>query len=394
MGGTQPIRSRDVIPQVLNALILNKEACRLPAGMSKQPRLDTDVAAKLFNKKLLLESARPVMNISIDESFVKFQGRLHLKQFISSKIERLGIKLYERFKNSTGNISAFRIYEGNDSQLNPPGCPTYLGTSGKIVWELITSFLQKGCNRYVDKYYTSTPLFKSLVEHNTRACGTICKNCQGFPQSLVNKKFPKGPVRGFTQWRLHFTPEQGKIALCRHIRRRTENELQSNIAASMQPAGKERYKDKKDIFILSLIHTYAKRATEEHRSSTPKQKPVSFIDCNKYMECVDLADQVLQLYQVSRKSYTWNKKLVIYLFQVATYNSFVLYKKARNANTFLDYQEKDLAVTSRLVIGRATAHVTARATNHKPRRHRNVLQALIRRKEGCRKEAGRVRGTI
>ncbi|CAJ0946768.1 unnamed protein product [Ranitomeya imitator] len=35
------------------------------------------------------------------------------------------------------------------------------------------------------------------------------------------------------------TPVQGKIALCRHVLRRTENELQSNITASMQPAGAE-----------------------------------------------------------------------------------------------------------------------------------------------------------
>ncbi|CAJ0962221.1 unnamed protein product [Ranitomeya imitator] len=35
------------------------------------------------------------------------------------------------------------------------------------------------------------------------------------------------------------TPAQGKIALCRHVLRRTENELQSNIAASMQPAGRK-----------------------------------------------------------------------------------------------------------------------------------------------------------
>ncbi|CAJ0936837.1 unnamed protein product [Ranitomeya imitator] len=37
-----------------------------------------------------------------------------------------------------------------------------------------------------------------------------------------------------------YTPAQGKIALRRRVLWRTENELQSNIAASMQPAGKER----------------------------------------------------------------------------------------------------------------------------------------------------------
>ncbi|CAJ0942856.1 unnamed protein product [Ranitomeya imitator] len=44
-----------------------------------------------------------------------------------------------------------------------------------------------------------------------------------------------------------YTPQQGKIALCRHVLRRTENELQSNIAASMQPAGRERALDFKPV---------------------------------------------------------------------------------------------------------------------------------------------------
>ncbi|KAM4045341.1 piggyBac transposable element-derived protein 4-like [Anomaloglossus baeobatrachus] len=248
----------------------------------------------------------PTQNISIDESLVKFKGRLHLKQFIPSKRARFGIKLYKMCESSPGYTSAFRIYEGKDSQLNPQGCPTYLGTSGKIVWELISPFLQKGYNLYVDNYYSSIPLFKSLVECNIGACGTIRKNRQGFPQSLVNEKFQKGQSRAVRSGKL--------LAL--------------------------KYRDKKDIYILSSIHTDATTAVEELRSTTPKLKPVSIIEYSKYMGGVDLADQVLQPYQVSRKSYTWYKKLVIHLFQVATYNSFVLYKKAGHSETFIDYQEK------------------------------------------------------
>ncbi|CAJ0968586.1 unnamed protein product [Ranitomeya imitator] len=55
---------------------------------------------------------------------------------------------------------------------------------------------------------------------------------------------------------------------------------------------------------------------------------------------------------------------------------------------------QDLAVTSQLVIGRASGHMGGRATNHKPRRHRKVLQALILRKEGSRLVPGRVRGGL
>ncbi|CAJ0940719.1 unnamed protein product [Ranitomeya imitator] len=39
---------------------------------------------------------------------------------------------------------------------------------------------------------------------------------------------------------VQYMPVQSNLALCRHVLRKTENELQSNIAASMQPAGKER----------------------------------------------------------------------------------------------------------------------------------------------------------
>ncbi|CAJ0939288.1 unnamed protein product [Ranitomeya imitator] len=49
------------------------------------------------------------------------------------------------------------------------------------------------------------------------------------------------PVFAGAIWKsqLNYTPAQGKITLRRRVLRRTENELQSNISASMQPAGSE-----------------------------------------------------------------------------------------------------------------------------------------------------------
>ncbi|CAJ0935424.1 unnamed protein product [Ranitomeya imitator] len=133
-----------------------------------------------------------------------------------SKRARFGIKFYKMCKSSTGHTSAFRIYEGKDSQLNPPGCPIYLGTSGKIVWELITPLLQKGYNLYVDNYYTSIPLFK------------------------ISKKFRKGQSE---------TLHKGEM---------------------LAHKNKE-----KDIFILSLIHTDSTRAiADQQGSTTPKHVSV------------------------------------------------------------------------------------------------------------------------
>ncbi|CAJ0940494.1 unnamed protein product [Ranitomeya imitator] len=55
---------------------------------------------------------------------------------------------------------------------------------------------------------------------------------QGSSLFLYNKTFLEG----------EYMPEQDNLALRRRVLWRTENELQSNIAASMQPAGKERVK--------------------------------------------------------------------------------------------------------------------------------------------------------
>uniref|UniRef100_A0A803K9B9 PiggyBac transposable element-derived protein domain-containing protein n=1 Tax=Xenopus tropicalis TaxID=8364 RepID=A0A803K9B9_XENTR len=80
----------------------------------------------------------PSQNVCVDESLLLFKGRLKFCQYIPSKRSRYGIKFYKLCESSTGYTSYFMLYEGKDTNLDPPGCPTDLTTSGKIVWELIT----------------------------------------------------------------------------------------------------------------------------------------------------------------------------------------------------------------------------------------------------------------
>lgn len=83
------------------------------------------------------------------------------------------------------------MYEDRDSQLQPPGCPTYIRTSGKIVWELAFSLFQKGYHIYMDNYYQSLPLFCHLYHEKTLACGTARTNWKGFPHYLVTTKLQR-----------------------------------------------------------------------------------------------------------------------------------------------------------------------------------------------------------
>lgn len=134
----------------------------------------------------------PEKNISVDESLVPFSGRLGIKQYIPSKKAKYGVKFYKLCERAMGYLYAFRIYEGRDFQLQPPECPAYMGTTGKIVWDLAYPLLKKGYHIYLDNFYTSLPLFRHLYIEKTLACGTSRKNRKGFPQSIVNKRLKKG----------------------------------------------------------------------------------------------------------------------------------------------------------------------------------------------------------
>uniref|UniRef100_A0A8C5PK49 PiggyBac transposable element-derived protein domain-containing protein n=1 Tax=Leptobrachium leishanense TaxID=445787 RepID=A0A8C5PK49_9ANUR len=252
------------------------------------------------------EAYTPGRNICVDESLMKYKGRLGFKQYIPSKRSRYGVKVYKLCDSKSGYTQAFRVYEGKDSSLDPPGCPEHMGTSGKIVWDLLFPLMNKGYHLYVDNFYTSVPLFKLLYCFDTAACGTVRKNRVGFPAQLVRTRLKRGETSALRQEEL--------LAV--------------------------KYRDKKDVYLLSTIHTERSVEVSVRGRAERIRKPVCIKDYNRHMGGVDLADQLLQPYQIMRKSRAWYKKVAIYLMQIATHNAFLLCKKANPGVTlsFLQFQ--------------------------------------------------------
>ncbi|XP_053316411.1 piggyBac transposable element-derived protein 4-like [Spea bombifrons] len=248
----------------------------------------------------------PGKNICVDESLMKYKGRLGFKQYIPSKRSRYGVKVYKLCESETGYTHAFRVYEGKDSYLDPPGCPDHLGTSAKIVWDLIFPLMNKGYHLYVDNFYTSVPLFKLLYCFDTVACGSIKKNRLGFPQRLVRTRLGKGETSALRQEEL--------LAL--------------------------KFKDRKEVCMLSTIHDERTVEVSVRGRAGVTRKPVCIRAYNKHMGGVDLSDQLLQPYLIMRKTKAWYKKVAIYLMQIATYNAFLLHKKADTGLklSFLQFQ--------------------------------------------------------
>ncbi|KAG8238845.1 hypothetical protein J437_LFUL018294, partial [Ladona fulva] len=109
----------------------------------------------------------PFQNLCIDESLMLFKGRLFFKQYIPSKRNKFGIKIFVICDCETGYILDFIVYTGLKSDILDQNCE--FGKSGDIVSTLINPYLENGHTLYVDNWYTSPALFCWLHDRATNA---------------------------------------------------------------------------------------------------------------------------------------------------------------------------------------------------------------------------------
>lgn len=65
-----------------------------------------------FINNMFKEDYTPDQHVSVDESLMKFRGRLSYIQFNKSKRARFGIKFFKICESKTGYSSGFEIYTG------------------------------------------------------------------------------------------------------------------------------------------------------------------------------------------------------------------------------------------------------------------------------------------
>lgn len=113
----------------------------------------------------------PEENIVINESLIKFKGRLNYVLFISSKRARFGFKFYKLCEFSYGYCYRFPIYTEQDKIQGSDET-----VSERIVMELAEPILGKGYNLFLDNWYSSPNLYKILHAKHTNVVGTMQKN--------------------------------------------------------------------------------------------------------------------------------------------------------------------------------------------------------------------------
>ncbi|XP_068089513.1 piggyBac transposable element-derived protein 4-like [Hyperolius riggenbachi] len=144
-----------------------------------------------------------------------------------------------------------------------------------------------------DNYYTSPELYEHLIRHKTDSYGTVRPNRRNLPSAFSAQKLKPGEI---TAW------QKGKLMALR-------------------------WKDKKDVSVLSTVHNND-TAAAKNRAGKTIQKPQVILDYNQTMGGVDRADQCITFYPVVRKQQRkYYKKIFRHLVEQCLWNSYVLYKK-------------------------------------------------------------------
>ena len=122
--------------------------------------------------------------VTIDEKLEKFRGNCLFRQYIASKPDKYGIKIYALVDCRIFYPQNLEIYAGKQREG-----PYQLSNSPADVVERISPISGSGKNVTVDNWFTSVPLvMKLLKDHNLTLLGTIRKNKKEIPPQLVQTK--------------------------------------------------------------------------------------------------------------------------------------------------------------------------------------------------------------
>ncbi|XP_035217648.1 piggyBac transposable element-derived protein 4-like [Stegodyphus dumicola] len=242
-------------------------------------------------------------NVSIDESLMLYKGRLGWVQYMPLKRARFGIKFYMLCESESGYIWSCIIYTGKGTILNEQF--KNLPVSSQVVMTLLYPLLKKGHCVTTDNFYTSPELAELLIAYKTDIYGTVRLNRKGMPIDLKKRKLKKGEIAAF---------QKGKIMVLK-------------------------WKDKKDVALLSTVHNMEMVAVTRRKEN--KMKPKVVVDYNGTMGGVDRVDQRLSSYNVTkRRGKKYYKKIFLHLLDITLWNSYVLYTKSGGKRSHLQYRTK------------------------------------------------------
>ncbi|CAH2001077.1 unnamed protein product [Acanthoscelides obtectus] len=241
------------------------------------------------------------------------ERKTYFPTVIKNKRHKCGIKLY-MLMEPNGLILQMLVYTG---QLDTIGGK---GHSQKVVLELLRGKLLHGHSIYMDNFYNSFELAKTLLQQKTFCTGNLRTDRKGAPQDVVKAKLGKGQ---------HKAQYLDSIMI-----------------------GK--WKDKRDVTYISTEFKN-EMVLVKNRRGQEMEKPLPIVKYNECMGGVDRQGQLMSYYPAQRKTLRWYKKLGIHVIHLLLQNSHILYNKFSGKK--LSYYDFRLAVLEKLTPAEETVKI-------------------------------------
>lgn len=300
--------SRDRFLSIMKYLHVNDNAGFIPRDQpNHDPLHKVRPMVDLLNRRFK-ELYTPSANLTIDEAMIPFRGRLSFKVYMKNKPNKYGVRLEVVADADNGVVCFFETYSG--------GAGAESNTVMELVQRLLSQFEGRNFRVFMDRRYSSPELFHKLMEKQFFPVGTVMKSRKNLPHVFDDKKLKTGEV---------INRRKGQLLAIK-------------------------WKDKRDVFMLSTMDKAAMVETEAGRGGHQKIKPAAVRRYNANKAGVDRHDQMASYYPLHRKTVKWWKKMFFSLFMMGVINvhKYMNFKNGQSTRleTFIKELAKELAAVN------------------------------------------------
>lgn len=255
---------------------------------TRQNRQETDKLAPIREFfDIFVENCKTGYSLSeyvtVDEKLEAFRGRCSFRQYIPSKPNKYGIKIFALCDAKMYYTANLEVYVGQQ----PEGPYKVSNSPNDIVERLCNVIKGSARNVTLDNWFTSIPLVETLLkDFKLTVVGTIRKNKKELPLEFSCPTHPPGAsVFGYTK--------------------------QCTLVSYVP-------KKKKNVVLVSSLH-------HDDNIDDASGKPEIITDYNNTKGGVDVVDRLCANYNVARNTKRWPIVIFYSLVNVAGINSQVVY---------------------------------------------------------------------
>ena len=234
----------------------------------------------------------PGKYIVIDETMVKFKGKVHFRQRCPLKPVKYGVKCFLICDSTNGYCLTCEVYTGKHSTQKHKE----YSTTESLVINLTEPFIDEYRILYLDNLYTTIKLGNYFLEKKTGVIGTLRKNRVHSKNNLL---FPRK-----NKYNVYVNENKNICLIFGH--------------------------EKKEFILLTTVsfpipdYNYVKSNHKNKVNDIIKLDTIN--DYNKHSKGVDLCNQKTTHYRFPHASTKWWKPLCYHLFQIAIHNSYIISK--------------------------------------------------------------------